>query len=200
MTSLDPAQTAFIVVHLQNDIADEKGAFGAFFIDESRRNDTVGKAASLLGIARAAGASIFYVRVGFQPDYSDLHPNVPLLAMVAQFGAAVNGTWQTEILPAVAPAEGDVVLTHTRTSPFQGTDLDAQLRARGIENVVVLGIATNASVEDTARYATNLGYRVVLASDACSAGTEAAHLATLDSFQLLGETLTNAEIAEALAG
>jgi nicotinamidase-related amidase len=140
------------------------------------------------------------VRIGFEPDYSDLTPNVPLLAMVAQFGALVSGTWQTEIVPEVAPHEGELVLTHTRTSPFQGTPLDAELRAKGIDTLVVLGIATNASVEDAARYAGNLGYRVVLASDASSAATEAAHLATLESFQLLGETKTNAEIAAGLTG
>lgn len=72
------------------------------------------------------------------------------------------------------------------------------LRARGVDTIIVCGIATNASVEDAARHAANLGYRVVLAGEAASAATAAAHDATLESFTLFGEVATNAAIAEAL--
>ncbi len=200
MEPITASRTAFLVVHLQNDIADEAGKFGGFFIDEIRRNDTLGKAAALLDAARSAGAHVVYTRVGFASDYRDLVPNSPLLGMVAQFGALVNGTWQTEIVPQVAPAEGEVVLTHTRVGGFHGSPLNEILRGKGVDTVVVLGVATNASVEDTARGAANRGFRTIIASDASSAAHEGAHRATLETFGLLGETATNEQLVAALVG
>lgn len=197
--TLDPARTTFIVVHLQNDIVGEGGAFTGFFADEVQRNDTLTKARALTDAAREAGALVAYVRIGFEADYRDLVANCPLLQMVPRFGAAVKGSPLNEIHESVAPASGDLVITHQRTSALQGTPLDAVLRGRGVDTVVVLGVATNASVEDTARHANNLGYRVLIASDASSAGTREAHDATLASFALLGGTATNDELVAALA-
>lgn len=198
MNPIDPTAAAVLVVHLQNDIADPAGAFGGFFEAEATRNETLAKTTSLLEAAREASVFVSYARIGFEPGYADLVDNVPLLAMVRQFGAAVTGTWQTEIVSAVEPAEGDLVLTHTRTSPFQDTPLDRIYRARGISTVIVAGIATNASVEDAARHAANLGYRAIIASDASSAATREAHDASLASFGLFGESAANADLIDAL--
>ena len=200
MENINSATTAVLVVHMQYDIAHAEGAFGGFFAEEASRNGTVGKAASLIETARGAGARVDFAVIGFEPGYPELVANVPLLAMVKQFGAAVKGTKQTEVLAELAPLESELVLAHTRTSPFQDTPLDRLYRANGIDTVIVCGIATNASVEDAARHAANLGYRVIIASDASSAATRAAHDATLESFGLFGEVATNDELAAALAG
>ena len=198
METLDAARTALLIVHLQNDIADERGAFGGIFIEESRRNGTLAKAAELIDAARAAGALVAYAVIGFEPGYPDLVANIPLLVMAQQAGAAVRGTWGTELVPEIAAAEGDLIQVHTRPNPFQDTPLDRILRARGIENVIVAGIATNASVEESARAAAGLGYRAILASDASSAATEDAHDAVVAGFPLFGEVATNDELAAAL--
>ena len=125
--------------------------------------------------------------------------NVPLLQMGKAAGALIDGTWGTQVAEQVAPSEDDIVLVHTRPSPFSATPLDVMLRGRGIENVVVLGVATNASVEDAARAASNLGYRTIIDSDASSAATPAAHAATLESFGLLGESGKTSDIVAAFA-
>ncbi len=200
MENIESTKAAVLVVHMQYDIADADGAFGGFFAEESRRNGTVVKVASLVETARGAGARVDYAVIGFDPGYPELVPNIPLLAMVKQFGAAVKGTKQTEVVAELAPRAGELVLTHTRTSPFQDSPLDRLYRANGIDTVIVCGISTNASVEDAARHAANLGYRAIIASDASSAATRAAHEATLESFGLFGEVATNDEIAAALAG
>ncbi|NLA65790.1 MAG: cysteine hydrolase [Leucobacter sp.] len=199
MQSLQGAKTALLIVHMQNDIANPEGAFGGFFAEESKRNGTVEKVGSLIEIARAAGASVDYAVIGFEPGYPELVPNVPLLAMVKQFGAAVKGTTQTEVIAELSPRDGELVLAHSRTSPFQDSPLDRYYRSKGIETVIVCGIATNASVEDAARSAANLGYRTIIASDASSAATLAAHEATLESFGLFGEIATNDELQAAFA-
>lgn len=199
METLYQSRTAVLVVHMQNDIASPDGAFGAIFADEAKRKDTVVKVSELIDVARTVGSNITYAVIGFEPGYPDLVPNVPLLKMVQQFGAAVKGTPQTEIISEITPRDEELVLIHTRTSPFQDSPLDRYFRARGIDTLVICGIATNASVEDAARSAANLGYRTIIASDASSAATLAAHEATLESFTLFGEVATNDEIKAAFA-
>lgn len=200
MEPLNAARTALLVVHLQHDIADEAGAFGPIFIEESRRNDTLGKSAALIDTVRSAGGRVSYAVIGFEPGYPDLVPNIPLLRMAKDAGAAVRGTWGTELVAEVAPADGDHVQIHTRPNPFEMTPLDLVYRAAGIDTVIVCGIATNASVQSAAQAAAGLGYRAILAADASSAATAAAHDAVLETFGLFGEVAANDEIAAALRG
>ena len=72
------------------------------------------------------------------------------------------------------------------------------MRDAGIDTVVFVGVATNASVEGTARVASDLGYRTVVVSDACSAATPAAHAASLESLGLLAEIVTTDELLAGL--
>ena len=87
----------------------------------------------------------------------------------------------------------------TRVGGFTGSGLQDLLSARGIDTVLFTGVATNLSVEGTARQASDLGYRTVMISDACSAADEAAHAASLASMGLLAEIATSADVAQALS-
>jgi biuret amidohydrolase len=106
-----------------------------------------------------------------RPDYSDLHANSPLLNIVIQQNCLVDGTPGAAIIDELAPQDSDRVVTHRRVGGFHDSDLDQVLRGAGIDTVAFLGVATNASVEDTACAASDLGYRVLVVSDACSAAT-----------------------------
>jgi nicotinamidase-related amidase len=70
-----------------------------------------------------------------------------------------------EIHPAVAPQDGEPVIEKTRCSAFHGTDLDAQLRARGITRLVIAGMQTEYCIDTNCRAAHGLGYEVVLVED-----------------------------------
>lgn len=196
---LDPATTAVIAVHLQPDVVGADGAFGPFFAAQAAERDVVGIVAKLLDAARTAGATVVYTRVAWKPDYSDLNPNSPLLGMVAQAKCLIDGTDKAAILPQLAPRDSDLVITHKRVGGFTGSGLDEQLRVRGIDTVVFAGVATNASVEGTARHASDLGYRTVIVADACSAADPAAHDASLASLGLLAEIATSDEVVDAFA-
>lgn len=89
----------------------------------------------------------------------------------------------------VAPHDDDVVLAHHRVSGFHGTELDTVLRGGGIDTVVLAGVATNLAVESTARAAADLGYRVLVVSDACSAVSGQAHDASLASLSMFAEIM-----------
>ncbi|MGW5052689.1 cysteine hydrolase family protein [Actinokineospora sp. NPDC004072] len=195
---LNKATTAFLACHWENDIAGADGAFAPFFRAEVERRGVIAVAQRLLAGARAAGVRVVYTRVAYQPGHSDLVTNVPLLAVVGQQGSLLDGTPATEILDELKPEPGELVVTSPKVGAFAASDLDAQLRAAGIDTVVLFGVATNLTIESTGRAAGDLGYRVVVVEDACAAGSQEAHDASIATFTLLGEVTTADELLAAL--
>ena len=196
---LNPSTTAVIAVHMQKDIVTADGAFGGFFAAQAEKVDVVGTTATLLDAARTAGAAVVYTRVAWQPGFADLVVNSPILGIVAQSGCLVEGSDKAQILPELTPHDGDLVVTHQRVGGFSASQLDVLLRSRGIDTVVFAGVATNFSVEGTARQASDLGYRTVVVSDACSAADDATHEASLASLGLLAEIATSDDVIAALS-
>lgn len=194
--SLNPTTTAVIAVHLLNDVVTPDGAFGGFFAKQVAARNVLAKAQTVLDAARTSGATVVYTRVGFDPGHQQLIANNPLLSIVAAQGCLVNGTWQTEIVDSVSPQDGDLTITNGRVSGFADSPLDTILRGKGINTILIFGVATNLSVEDTARHASNLGYRVILVEDACSAATDAAHAATVETLGLLAEVSSSQTVTE----
>src|SRR5664279_5746507 len=195
---LNPSTTAVIAVHMQKDIVTADGAFGGFFAAQSEKFYVVGTTATLLDAARTAGAAVVYTRVAWQPGFADLVVNSPILGIVAQSGCLVEGSDKAQILPELTPHDGDLVVTHQRVGGFSASQLDHLLRSRGIDTVLFTGVATNFSVEGTARQASDLGYRTVIVADACSAADPSTHDASIASLGLLAEITTSAEVLEAL--
>ncbi|TRV79374.1 isochorismatase family protein [Streptomyces sp. 130] len=179
-TVLDP-RTALIVVDLQKGITALPTAHPAA--------DVVARAATLADAFRAKGLPVVLVRVtGGAPGRTE--------------GPARSGQpaadW-ADIVPEMGPAEGDIVVTKQQWGAFYGTDLDLQLRRRGVTQVVVAGIATSIGVESTARSAHEHGYHVTLATDAMTDMNGEAHDNSVRRiFPRLGETGTTDEIVKLL--
>ena len=90
------------------------------------------------------------------------------------------GTWGRKFHPEFGPRKGDViVLEHWAQSGFANTDLDSQLKQRGIQKIILVGMVANTCIEATARLGMELGYHVTLIKDATAAfsheGIHAAH-------------------------
>jgi nicotinamidase-related amidase len=192
--------TAVINVHWQRDIVTPEGAFGQFFAAEVERRDVVKHAAHVLALARKHGAFVVHARAAFRPGYPDLVRNCALFEQVAAAQCLQEGSPGAEIIDQMAPQPGELVLNHARLSAFQGTELELMLRARGIVNVLMTGVATNIAVEGTARDAVNIGYRTVLIDDACATADATAHEATLATFGLLGTVLQSTDLDSAFRG
>jgi nicotinamidase-related amidase len=190
---INPRKTALIAIHCQGDIIGETGAQAPFFYEQVRQRRIVDQVRALMDQARTNGATVIYTRVAFKPDYSDLNANSPLLQAVAQAGCLVDGSPLADIVPELAPQEGDSVITHTRVGGFT-PELAAILEERNVDTVVFCGVATNVSLESTARVATDRGYHVVVVEDACSAATLQAHQASIESLRLLGEIANISEL------
>lgn len=158
MISMDPKRTALVLIDLQNGIVGMPVA--------PRPADAVvatGKA--LAARFREAGAQVVLFRVAFADDYADAPRQLVDRPMARPPGGLPAG-WSSLVDGLEQP--GDLVVTKKQWGGFYGTDLDLALRRRGIDTMVLGGIATNFGVESTARQAWEFGYAVVLVEDACT--------------------------------
>lgn len=190
-------KTALVNVHWQRDIVTRDGAFGPFFANEVESRNVIKRAAQVLAVARDRGVLVVHARAAFRAGYPELIRNCALYEQVAASQCLLEGTPGAEIVPELTPRDDEPVVTHARISAFQGTELDLMLQARGIVHVLVTGVATNVTVEGTARDAVGLGYRTVLVRDACAAADRGAHEATIATFQLLGSTVDAGDLESA---
>ena len=178
-----PGATAVIVVDMQNDFGAEGGMFARAGIDISGIRAAVAPTARVLAAARGAGMPVVYLTMGFAADLSNAGgPDAPnrvrhLIVgvgdpVVAPDGRAsrvlVEGTWNTEVLPELAPQPGDPVVSKHRFSGFFETDLDAILKGLGVTSLVFTGCTTSVCVESTLRDAFFRDDRCLLLED-CTA-------------------------------
>lgn len=128
----------------------------------------------LLPRARAAGVLVVFVHIAFRPNRADLPPDNPLFE---SFFAAADifheGAAGTEL--ALPMQASDVVILKRRASAFAGTDLDLVLRARGVDTVVIAGVATSAMVAATCYDAADRGYRIRVLRDGCADADPSVH-------------------------
>lgn len=192
--SIRSGRTAVIAMDLQHDIVGENGAFAPLFHAQVVRNKVIPTAATVVNAAREAGMKIVYSRGAFQPGYPELVPNIPILAQVAEYGCLIDGTDGAAIVSEVAPQDNDVVLTRSRVNGFHGTALDTILRGAAIDTIVLMGVATNLTIESTARAGADLGYRTMIVADACCTVSEAAHAASLESLAMLTEIIKSDDL------
>lgn len=117
----------------------------------------------------------FLVRVTPSPDRKDALRPIADAVMPVQ---TPPPDW-AEIVTEMGPKEGDFVITKRQWGAFYGTELDLELRRRGITTIVLCGISTNIGVESTARVAYEYGYNQIFAEDAMSAMSAEEHMFTI---------------------
>ncbi|MBB6730415.1 hydrolase [Cohnella zeiphila] len=161
---LDWEKTALVVIDLQ------KGIVG-YDTKPYAATDVVNRAASLAGAFREKGAFVVLVRVSSKDGKDMLHPK---LDQQPPQPSARPADW-AEIVSEIGAKDSDLLLTKRQWGAFHGTELDLQLRRRGIDTIVLCGIATGIGVDTTAREAFQLGYNQVFAEDAMSGITEEEH-------------------------
>jgi nicotinamidase-related amidase len=112
---------------------------------------------------------------------------------------AAPGSREAEILEELEPQAGEIVLTKTTSSAFNGTALDRLLRALDIKILVVCGVFTTTCIESTVRDGADLGYACIVAEDACGALVEEMHLASIRAMRnVYARIWTTEEVVAAL--
>jgi nicotinamidase-related amidase len=181
LTTLDP-NTALIVVDLQ------KGIAGYPLIHPIGK--VVDETRALLDVFRTQGLPVVLVNVvGRAPGRTEQGPRAS--------GMFTEG-W-TDFLPELDQQPDDIVVTKRTWGAFASTDIDDRLKALGVTQVVVTGVATSGGVEATARQAYEQGFNVTLALDAMTDMRPEAHDYSIRNvFPRLGETGTSQEIIDLL--
>ncbi|MFC0269126.1 isochorismatase family protein [Kushneria aurantia] len=186
---LDPARTALISIDLQ------QGIVGRELAPRSGEQ-IVAATRALAERFRRAGALVVNVRVLWHDDLGDTPPaNVdkppqrPEGGMPADAMRFVDGVMQP----------GDLEIVKRQWGAFHGTELDLQLRRRGISTLVIGGIATNFGVESTVRDAWEYGYDVVVPEDLCATMSKPLHDMAIESIFPRLARVTNADALELVA-
>jgi ureidoacrylate peracid hydrolase len=176
--AFQPGQTALIVVDMQNAYASLGGYVDSAGFDISGAQGVIANIQRAVAAARAGGVQVVYLQNGWDAAYVDAggpgspnwHKSNALKTMrkkpELQGKFLAKGGWDYELIEALAPQPGDIVVPKTRYSGFFNSTLDSTLRARGIRNLVFTGIATNVCVESTLRDAFHLEYFAVMLEDA----------------------------------
>lgn len=153
---LTPEKTALVLIDLQHGITSRTTApyTSAEVVEKGRR---------LAESFRAKGATVVYVRVDLA-NFLKLPVDQPMSDPKAPPPPPIA----SEIVPEAGMQDGDLLITKRHWGAFAGTNLEAELRKRGVDTVVLGGIATNIGVESTARQGAGLGFAFVLVEDACA--------------------------------
>jgi nicotinamidase-related amidase len=170
MNPLDPRATALVLIDLQNGIlsmplAPRDGA------------EVLAAGEGLAQRFRAAGAPVVLVRVGWSADGGDALRQPVDQPRPAPPGGFPAG-W-SDLADGLAEP-GDILVFKRQWGAFYGTDLDLQLRRRGVATIVLGGVATNFGVESTARQAWELGYRLIILEDVAASMSADMHAFSIE--------------------
>jgi nicotinamidase-related amidase len=165
--AIDPRSTAFVIIDLQKGIVSRP-------LHPHDAGTVVANTVTLAKALRGAGGLVIPVHVGFSSDDGD-RLKQPVDAPMPVPPGGLPPDW-SELTPQIAALDAPVVIRKRQWSAFHGTELDLQLRRRGITTILLGGVATNFGVESTARDAWQHGYSVIVVEDASSSsGGEGMH-------------------------
>jgi nicotinamidase-related amidase len=189
LPAIDPRRTALLVMDYQAGILSRLGDAEAL----------LSCAADAIAVVRGRGGQIGYVRVAFEDaDYDTVPPH----SRFASIGQEMHSdSAATAVHDAVAPEPGDIIVRKTRVGAFSTTDLDQQLRDRGITTLILAGISTSGVVLSTVRDAADRDYQVLVLADACADPGPGVHeFLTEKIFPRQAHVITAAELKDVLSG
>ena len=184
---LDKKTTALVVIDLQ------KGIVSRSTLPHDTKT-VVSNSAKLVNTFRKNGMQVFLVHVS--STAADRLNTICDETWAAP--ASMPSDWN-EFVDEMKPKESDIVITKKQWGAFYGTELELQLRRRGITTIVLCGIATNFGVESTARFAYEYGYQQIFAENAMSSMSDEGHKASVNFiFKRMGRVRSTEEIIKSL--
>ena len=157
--TLDPAKTALLIMDMQNGIVGR-------YADPAQ---IIGRLQAAKAAAAKAGVTVAYVRLGFtDEDYAAIPARNKAFSQIGADRNFTNDSPASQIVERLAPGDSDIVVRKTRYGAFSTTDLAGQLEQRGIDTLVLSGIATSGIVLSTVRDAADRDYKLYVLSDGCA--------------------------------
>ena len=188
-------RTGLLLVDPHNDLLSDGGKLWPKVKAVAEAVDLLTHLRTLVEAARRAGTVVFYVphRQWREGNYDGWRHPGPWQTLTDRESIFGEGMWGGDWHPELVPQPSDVVIQqHWGQNGFANTDLDLQLKQRGIEKIIVVGMVANTCIEATARCGAELGYHVTLVRDATAAfSSEAMHAA----HEISGPTFAHAILA-----
>ena len=163
----DKGKTTILIMDCQNEIV--------AMLPQDRQKLVLQKAKHVLNRARQAGLPVIYVVVGFREGYPEVSRRNKTYIPVRENKRFIEGTPGAEIHAEVAPKEGEIVVTKRRVGAFSTTELEAVLRTKEIDTLVLMGVATSGCVLSTVRWAADMDYQLIVVSDGCADRDDEVH-------------------------
>jgi len=196
---LKDKRAALIVIDVQNDFCHSQGGFSKRKADLSHVQKVVPQINSFIENCRQFNLPIIFIRT-IHSDWTNSPSWLGRMEGIAEkIPVFLPNTWGSEFFE-VKPSHNDYIMIKHRYSAFIGTDLNLILRSKGIETILLSGVATNICVETTARDGFCLDYNVILVEDCCGAYILEEHASTLNNiskyFGIVTDSKTVMEIMQ----
>lgn len=195
-------RSAVLALHWQVNVIEPQGVFGPLLAEPVLRSGVVKRAVDFHRFMRSLGVPVYFTRFVIPEDEGQLVRNTSFMEMVGEqqdrFRPDSPGTGLiTEMREFAEPRQ---VVDNQKLSGLAGSELPSLLSARGVDTVYLTGVATNLTVEQTARHATDLGLTVRPVSDCMTAADDDVHSASLANLDLATRGLvTAADVRHALS-
>jgi biuret amidohydrolase len=173
--AIDTDRTALVIIDMQRDFL-EPGGFGETLGNKvSLLEAAVKPCLAVLEAARKLKMLVVHTREGHRPDMTDApkakvergEPHMRIGAKGPMGRILIRGEAGHDIIPTLYPKDGETVVDKPGKGAFYATDLEAILRNRGIENLVVCGVTTEVCVHTTVREANDRGFKCLVPGDCC---------------------------------
>lgn len=178
-SNIEPGKTALVIFHMQKMLVAGYG--------EKKRNEIVTNIRSLISGCHGAGIPVMYMRNVHRPDRADMVSIVTDWVLQGkakpykEAPAVIDGEPSSEFVEELKPLPEDYIVSCYRLSAFHGTPLETLLRARGINTIILCGVATDWGVASTLRSARDRDFNVIVPHDACAGTSAAAHAWFIES-------------------
>jgi ureidoacrylate peracid hydrolase len=178
---------ALLVIDVQNGFVSKGGSYDLLGMETSYYREIIPKINNLINLCRNVGIPIFYTQAVRESSGIDLltrsHKILPKSReeRIKKKPICVRETWDAEIVNEIKPTEGDHVVIKRRDSAFHDTEIGVWLRSLNIDTLIFCGIDTSICVETSLRDAFNIGYDVVLISDATASNNKKHYESTLEN-------------------
>lgn len=200
---LDLRRTAVIIVDMQNTFCKKGGGFDLAGRDISLIPATFGPVKRVADTARAKKIIVVYIVHRLTPDAREVGPLSRFRAYAGRRpeqhdSGILEGTWGTEIIDELKPADDEMVIVKRRFSAFAGTELDMMLKTFDIRYLVFTGVATNVCVESSLRDASHLQYLPIIVADGVAASPPERQESSLANIrEIFGWVTTSDDVVKA---
>jgi nicotinamidase-related amidase len=209
--TFDPRKTALVIIDMQRDFV-EPGGFGAALgNDVSRLKPAVPVVEKLLGAFRELGLAVVHTKECHRPDLSDLPPAKRSRGKGSlRIGDAgpmgrilIEGEPGNDFIGSLKPRPGEVVISKPGKGAFYATNLQEELKSRGITHLLFTGVTTEVCVQTSMREANDRGYECLLVEDGTESYFPEFKRAAIEMIRaqggIVGWTATGAQVLQALA-